>query len=272
MTRTDQQALTISVFLHGLVLVVAVAVGVFENLFEREPPQVLQLVDLSRMGPPQPMGPALPDPLPESPPEEVPPISVAELDALEVPLFEAIREVPQIHFPEPEPPPPPPKPVPTPQPQAAPRPEPRKVTFDQHRREHGAPTPTPARPARPTPVVAPRIESNAREALMRTIGEATLHTSPAYSDRQQDALRRYVSSVVTQLRQHFHPPGSTGLTAWVRFTVEPDGTFRDVHIQQSSGNPAFDAAVLAAFRSLRKGPALPVREAVTWTVDFRHGN
>lgn len=266
MTRTHQQAVTLSIILHGGALIVALLMGAFDRFFEREPPQLLQLVDLSSMAPRPAQAAPAPDPAPM---DEAPqPMTVAALDALEMPAFDELREIHAVELPEPAPPPQA-RPAPEPAPQPAARPQ--RVSLDQFRREHGAPKPTPARPQRTRPVATPRIESNATEELMRNIGVATLQASPSYSSAQQSELQRYVSGLVSQLRRHFRPPGGGNeLTAWVRFTVLPDGTIRDMRIERSSGSAGFDAAVLAAFRSFGKSRPLPVGESVTWTVDFRN--
>ncbi|MBW8781313.1 MAG: TonB C-terminal domain-containing protein [Verrucomicrobia bacterium] len=69
----------------------------------------------------------------------------------------------------------------------------------------------------------------------------------------------YTARLLEKLRAaHEKPAGLDGdLQAQVEFSLRADGTLAGVRIVASSGNPAFDASVLAAFQKVRDLGAPP---------------
>ena len=67
----------------------------------------------------------------------------------------------------------------------------------------------------------------------------------------------YIDRMRTLIGTHwFRPPGGTGTTT-VRFTIDRDGTLRDVSTETVSGNSTFDRAALRAILESSPLPPLP---------------
>lgn len=141
------------------------------------------------------------------------------------------------------------------------------TTIAEHRAKHPAPAQSSAAAPAPQGSVAPRI--NVDEVL----GSGASHTSPGAtnSSDNRDAQADYLGRLLTQLRAAHQKPEGLGdeLQVKVEFVLKANGTIGDVRILKSSGDAAFDASVLAAFRSLRALGVPPAGVAGLNQVTFR---
>lgn len=256
-SKPDKQAFTISVSLHGVVLLSLLLVLLWGHLFEPEdPPHVFELVSNA---------PSQPSPEPVmQPAQDLPPLAMPEMpDAPE------IRELP-------EPPPPAPAPVqrpPKPQPQPKPRPEPppaQAISAEEFFERFGRPdTPTQTQPARRRPVEVQQIE--VRQLMQNLSSAADQQRVAQLSTADQDTLSRYFAALRERLNASWQQPREApiGLSAEVSFTVSPNGTISNARITRSSGDAAFDQSVLNAFVRMGRFQPTPDQRSYPLRVPFR---
>ncbi len=130
--------------------------------------------------------------------------------------------------------------VEAPKPQPRPEPTPPKVETRQK--------PEPAKPAKPAVDAPPRAPSDLSSLL------ASAHSEGAGKDRQTSGPRgrdgyiaRLVTAIRSQMRYPANSPGNPAAT--LRIEQLPNGEVVNVTIVNSSGVPAFDAAVERAIRA-----------------------
>jgi len=128
--------------------------------------------------------------------------------------------------------------------------------------------------SRPAPVKVARIDT-AGIAGGVTGGSTANKTGGAGGralTREQAALSEaYIELLKQRLHEAHQKPGGLSdlLEATVSFRLNSDGTMSDVRIVSSSGNPAFDDSVRAAFRRVRM-PAPPSNlKTETYTLTFK---
>ena len=259
--RSTSEAFTVTVALHIAAVAIMLVLGFLSEWVEEDPPVVMQLVDLSADFPvsrESSEAPAMPDPIPEEPEP-----TLAELEKLAIPDFEELEPAPEV------PPLPEPEPQPQPKPRKADPPPPPKVSFSEHIQQHGPPKVTPPRKTERKPPPPPTIETNVRDVLSQSLSTPKLKTSESFSAAQTSALDAYVTGIQRSLQGVFRPVGAPGLKATVAFTVAPNGIFANYRIVKSSGDPAFDAAALAAFKRIGRYRPTPDRRTYEWEIDFR---
>lgn len=125
-------------------------------------------------------------------------------------------------------------------PAAASSPSPR-MSIDEFRRRQGTAIPS----AKPTPsrAIIPKVSES--------FSVPSSHGAPALSEGPADP--GFASGLLRDLREAFVGAGikAAGLSAEVGFLLAANGSLEAVRIRRSSGDAAFDAAVIAAFRDVR---------------------
>lgn len=271
-TARSPRAFALSVLLHATIVAVVLFVAWWNSRQTEETPQIFELVagegnDYAALEAPTTAAPVpaikvdLPEPTPiiERAPEPVP-----------TPRIEPVPDPPQA----PPKQPPPPKKVEKATEKAPPKAQPKsdvtRTTFDKFRKEHGEPKVTKARPApKITPKkinadsIAGRVASDSTNAVKAGAGGTAL------SRVESDLWAAYQAMIVERIRRAMLAAGVTDLlTARVEFRVSAEGSVSAARITGSSGNRDFDAAVLAALRSLgRLGPP-PSNQAETLSVSI----
>ncbi|MDP0499526.1 MAG: energy transducer TonB [Verrucomicrobiota bacterium JB022] len=277
----EKRALTISGTLHvvGVVLLlVASFVSGWRAPAEELEFELIDEADLMAMESQQATqapAPAQAEPAPQDdfvPLERMQLADLPQVQPVELPPLPAPEPEPE---PEPEPTPAPkpepkPKPVETkPAPKPEPKPEPQKVSFDQFRRTNPIKE-QPSRPApQPKPVSAPRLQTgNIAQRLNSSVGSININMPASTSGATQAAVKSYAQVVRERLQAAFQAVGTSGLEAQATFTVTSGGQFTGVRISRSSGNSAFDGAVLDAFRRARSPGPPPDGQSHTWQLTF----
>ena len=149
-----------------------------------------------------------------------------------------------------------------------------RMTYEQYVKKYGVPRSSKAGTSRsPRPIAVPRING-------RGIAEGVEGGSPdstrgaggtAMTSAMHSELDAYVSRLVAALRQnHEKPPGlSDLLAADVEFFIAADGSLSHIRIARSSGNAAFDASCIEAFRRVGSVGPKPDGKSATWVLTFR---
>ena len=231
LSASERRALTLSAGLHAGVLIVAVLVVLASWLrAEEEEELVFELVT--------------PNLAPESAPAPNPSPALPELEPLEpleVPPMEDLRPVPEV--------PPAPLPVVESPPEAPP---PRPMSIEEFRRNNPIPDRPAPRPAPPRRIDRPTLETDVRQRRQQTMSQVQVTQAPTQSAATDAAWQGYLQQVRSRLFAAFQPVGR-GLAATAEFSLDGQGRFIAVRLTASSGDPAFDQAVRAAFAA-----ALPV--------------
>ncbi|MDP2137844.1 MAG: TonB family protein [Candidatus Didemnitutus sp.] len=195
-------------------------------------------------------------------------------------------DIPKVVLPkEPEPRPVEPTPVEKPVPEkpvekpkvepkkVVPKNEPKQVSYEEFKKKN--PLPEKAKPAKPRPIKAPQVDV-AGIAKGVTGGAPTSKGGgggKALSREEADAMRVYEALLKNRLREahdRVKPEGLGDLlSAEVTFFVAANGQIDNVRIARSSGNAAFDASVLEAFRRIAWPGARPDKKNDTWRLTFR---
>lgn len=262
MKRTDQDALTTALILHGAVIVLVLLAGWLAEWFRPRPEPHLFRLAAERMTDDNPAEAAVASTVPPSLPE-----SAAPLPELKVPSLPEPRRTAEL---------PPETPLIPVQPRFEPPPEPRArvqpMSLEEFQRQHGTPRSaqlTPRPPER-TAIEPPEIDlSNLRQS-MRALAQ-TPRTASASSTVSGSELEGYFAELRRHLYRYWERPelGSLQLSARVRFSLRPSGRFEEVRIVESSGNPAFDQSVLRAFRRLGAAPPTPDGESYSPVLTFQ---
>jgi colicin import membrane protein len=263
-----------SVLLHACA-VLAIAALAFAFHQNRPPPtEVFELV----AGPPTDLA-ATEAPAPGSPDAPMD-IKVPEPPAPRPPPPAQIEPAPSESIPEAAPPKAPaPKRVARPEAKTATestaaKSEPR-MTYEQYVKKFGAPKTTTAgggaggRPrAIPVPKVGRGIANGVWGGSVRSTGGGG---GTAMTTAEHTAMEGYFARLVAALRQNLEkPPGlSDLLNADVAFYLAADGTISRVRIARSSGNAAFDAACIEAFRRVGSIGPTPSGKSDDYVVTFR---
>ncbi|MDR1789622.1 MAG: TonB C-terminal domain-containing protein [Opitutaceae bacterium] len=158
---------------------------------------------------------------------------------------------------KPPPKPPPPKKTPKPKPPPA-----KPLTYEEFLKQQQGKKPAPSqaaptkRPQKPGPPVKPSL-INTADVLDGASG-----AGGTASRSSGDAVADYLAWVVRQLREAHEKPAGLGdlLGVEVAFRINADGTFSGMRVARSSGNAAFDASALDAFRRVRVKPPPPGAE------------
>jgi TonB family protein len=150
-----------------------------------------------------------------------------------------------------------------------------KLSYKDYLKKH--PTPKPAVVASNSPPKSanvPRVDVQGIANGVR--GGSASNTKgggggKALTREEQSELNTYISFLLNALKEaHEPPPGvSDQLAAEVTFDITAGGSILDPRISKSSGDRAFDASVLEAFRRVRPIGPTPTGQADTWKVTFR---
>ncbi len=142
------------------------------------------------------------------------------------------------------------------------RPHPPRMTIAQFNALHPTATPPDTTRSRPTPV------HHISETFPLGSKPGTDTAPAALSD---DSTPAFVPALLRDLRAAFVPTGSDlgGLSAIVEFQLMRDGSLAEVRLVHSSGVAAFDAAALAAFRSVRARGFQSTDVGVSYDLTFR---
>ena len=161
---------------------------------------------------------------------------------------------------------PPAAPVPAkPTPAARRTPSPAKpvatLTIDEFRQRHGPPSPT----------TTPR-SAGAQPAVPR-VSESFVPTAASVANSSATGADElaFTANLLRDLRAAFATagPSTGGLSAVVEFAFSPAGVLHPVRIVRSSGDPTFDAAVLAAFARVRARGFPPEAAGQSYRVTFQ---
>ncbi len=247
-SSSERQAFTISLSLHGAVLLVLLLVMLWGYLFQEKPEQhVFELVSPSAQQP-APTEPA-------EAPADLPPLAVDEMP--EAP------DIPEL-----------PKPKPQPAPVREPEPPPAKpISAEDFYKQFGKPD-TPTTQTR-TPRKVEVKEINVREMqqqLMRNLTSvADQQRVSNMSTADQDLLNQYFAALRSRLNATWQQPqdAPAGLYAEVSFYLDANGNISQVRIVKSSGREEFDRSVLQAFRSLGRYQPTPDRRDYPLRIPFR---
>ena len=157
---------------------------------------------------------------------------------------------------------------------AAAKSEPR-MTYEEYVKKYGRPTAaktgggTAGTPRTiPVPKVGRGIANGVWGGSVRSTGGGG---GTAMTAAEHSAMEGYFARLVVALRQNLEkPPGlSDLLNADVTFFLAADGTISRVHIERSSGNAAFDAACIEAFRRVGSIGPTPSGKSDTFSITFR---
>lgn len=268
MTARYPGALIVSVLLHVL-LGVGLVLFMWWAQRERPQPQIFELV----------AGPGDNYAATEAP-------AAVEPVAVDIPPAPVITPAPQ---PQPRPEPrPTPAPTPRPTPKAEPKTPPpppkekapviekappltRPATFEEFQKQAGPPTAAQKTPPAPRPIPTKTIN------LERVAGVAG--GSPATqvgaggtaaTRAEMELTDAYVALILQRIRQSMEQAGVTELReVRVEFNVSANGTLSGARIVTGSGSGSFDAAVLAAFRTIRPIGPPPTGRAEAFRVTIR---
>lgn len=257
MNFKKNQALWTSVILHLSVLV-ALFLSTLVHLFQRkEPEHVFQMMD------PPGAASSVPTPDTPSPPEPQPPRPTD------------LASVPDVVLPKPQPQPEPqPAPQPKPQPQPEPQPQPKlqSTSYADFIKQNPIKDPVQRKPPPRTSVKVPTIDTSKVRASLQGLLQNQSRVDAGMSAQQQDALTQYGARLNAQLNRAWLKPSSLAgvrLVATVIFDVSSAGRISNVRLRPASGNSAFDASVLAAFRQVAGAGATPTGNSHTFTMSFR---
>ena len=178
--------------------------------------------------------------------------------------------VPEAVAPPPEePPPPPPKPVvETPPPPPVETPKPPDIVTEQIKEKPPKPTPPPPPPKpvppkpAPTPPPPPKLDAKALqklhdENLKRMMGQMSAPTTATgQAARNSGPSANWAGRVAALIKQHLiYTDSMSGLRSPdIEIRLGVDGSILSQKITKSSGNPAFDDAVLRAVIGTQKLP------------------
>lgn len=259
-TARSPRAFLLAVLLHALLVGTVLLFAWWHQRNRPETPQIFELV----AGPGNDYA-AITAPAPDP----VTPTVKLELPEPPAPKIERVPEPTPPPKREPVPPPPAPKvKKAAPKIEKAPEPKPAqpRTTFNQFVKEHGPPkTQAPKAP----PKISPKtidVDALARRAPAASDAKRGAGGT-ALSRPEMDLWEAYRSMIIQRIRRSMESAGMTDLrSARVEFRVSAMGDISGARIVASSGSAEFDAAVLAAFRSIgRLGPP-PTGQAETLVV------
>ncbi|MGJ8637988.1 MAG: TonB family protein [Opitutaceae bacterium] len=256
MSLRKNQAFWTSVILHVVVLF-ALLLGIIIETFEPEEElhvfQVVELPTQNAVAPP-------------APPVELPqPTQPQELDLPDIPDLAPIPE-PTPPAPVPTPVKPKPVPVPTPQPQKTVEPQMTKEQFDRL----NPPKEVKPRPATPRPRAPSNIKIDPGKFDVPDIFIPS-PSSQNMSQRELDAMSRYVAQISAMLNRAWVKPGSLAgrdLKVVAIFYVDASGRISNIRFQSASGNASFDTSVKAAFEKIRSAGPTPTGKGQDIRVSF----
>jgi len=161
-----------------------------------------------------------------------------------------------------------PTPLPEPTPPGVPEKKPPQSTASQE----AVPTLESRRTPAPTPVPAASSTGGVtRGGLSLGSNAAENGETGIPSDFQ---FTYYLERMLALIESHwFQPPVPVGTSARARFTIESSGHVRNIVLESSSGNSAFDRAVLRALFASNPLPPLPPayrRPSLTIHLNFSH--
>ena len=196
----------------------------------------------------------------------------AEMEQPDIPEFE-LPEVPDL-APVPEPVIPPPVPTPAP-PAPAPAPVTVKPAIQEplmdladFRRQNPLREPRPRPTPAPRPV--PRVEITTQKFTVPDTFIPSASTQNM-SQREQDAMLRYVGQISALLNRAWVKPGSLAgrdLRVTAIFFVDSAGRISNIRFQPGSGNAAFDTSVRAAFSKIRSAGPTPSGQGQEIRISF----
>lgn len=276
-TARSPSAFLLSALLHALIVVGVLVFAWWAQRRQEERPQIFELV----------AGEGSDYAATEAPTTAVPDLPTVKLELPEPPPVVTPAPAPQPPppriepAPQPAPPPPPKREPPPPAPKQTlkiekapePKPEQPRTTFSDYVKQHGAPKP---QPQKAPPKISPKTidgDSIARRVPSTTTNSATQGAGgTALTRPEADLWQAYISLIIQRIRRSMESAGVTDLrSARVEFRVSVDGRVSGARIIASSGSSEFDAAVLAAFRSIGLlGPPPTGRaEALAVTIEMR---
>ena len=233
-----------SVILHLVVLLGLFVATIVQAFKPKEKPHVFEMVE-----PPsevsQSAQPSTPQP---PPPEKVPPVELPPVQQVDIPK-------------------PPPSPRPADPPQAKPSEQPLMTAADFFK-SNPKPDPKPRPVARPPNITVPKID--VPKLIMPQ--STPRNPSPQISRQQMSALADYSSRLRSRIYAAWTTPAQlagVNLVAKVVFDVSASGRISNVRLSPSSGNPAFDQSILAAFRGALSAGPTPTGQSHQFSLPFR---
>lgn len=246
-------ALWTSVILH-LVVLLAVFLGTLVDLFKpKEKPHVFQMVN--------------PPGAQSSASQAATPPDAREMPVM--PIQPDLMPVPAVVMPKPAPVP---KVAPTPkvQPQAVHKPK--TLSYEEFLKQNPIQEPVQRKPQPKVNVKVPHIDtSKVRESLQGLLQNHS-RVDSGMSAAEQDALTQYGARLNSLLNRAWLKPANLAgvrLVATVVFDVSASGRISNVRLRPASGNSAFDASVLAAFRQVTGIGPTPSGQSHVFTMSFR---
>lgn len=138
-------------------------------------------------------------------------------------------------------------------------PKPERVTYQAFTQEHGKPVakaPAPTKPVTVKSIDVGRVAAATTNVVTAGAG------GKAMTAAETSLSQRYVAMIIQRIRDAMEQAGITDLReAGVQFSVSATGVVSGARITQSSGNAAFDRAVLDAFSRVRPVGPPPTKRA-----------
>lgn len=106
-----------------------------------------------------------------------------------------------------------------------------------------------------------KIYNNAHNIELNFLNYDTSKLSEAYKSNSEKYLYTYMNSLNSHIKLYWPPSrniiANTSKAAQIKFNVKKDGTFDDVKVYNSSGNPAFDETAVNTVKKVHHYKPLP---------------
>lgn len=106
-----------------------------------------------------------------------------------------------------------------------------------------------------------KIHNNAHTIGIHFTNYDTSKLSEAYKSNSEKYLYTYMNSLNSHLKLYWSPSrniiANTSKAAQIKFNVKKDGTFDDIKVYNSSGNPAFDETAVNTVKKVHHYKPLP---------------
>ncbi|GAB5560073.1 MAG: hypothetical protein SynsKO_17200 [Synoicihabitans sp.] len=257
------RSVTLSAFLHMLVIGGVVFLAWWSQRVDREPPAIFELVGgdgqnyMAEQAPTltAETTPRIDVTLPEPLPEYVPPKPVV-VHTPPPPITRVPEPTKTLVMPKQEPKEPPVRIEQVKEP----------VSFDDFQKQHGTPKPRPV--AKPKTIAPRTIDVSRLVADTNIITEGAGGT--AMTAREESLTKRYVAQILQAIQRAMEQAGINDVRdAGVKFNVSATGVISDASITRSSGSREFDRAILSAFRTIRPLGAPPTNRAESFSTVIR---
>jgi TonB family protein len=271
---TTKKAALFSGLLHLFGLLFLILAVIFSSLFAKEEePHIFEMVSLPESM--EIVEAATMEPSPEIM------VDIPELEPIEIPQpeLEPVKEPP----PPPKPEPviqkpvertPPPVPVEKPPEPKKEEPKPKIISFDDYKREHGAPKAPPPEAFKPQPVKrrpidTSRIEDKLRKTIMG-VPELTLTSTSSVVDTDaMKAWRSLLAAHLDALWKQIETKGTAGKSVLISFYISSGGSISSIKIVRASGLSQLDNLGIQTVRNLGSLQPPPSGKGETVTVLFK---